>query len=161
MCKREFAASCTSRRTCSELFECCEKMRMNARLCWMARVISPEYDRPGITSRGAIQQGMPAASSEAHAAFATARLLEECEMKTSCAIAGSQSRSPRYFFAGMYFQLRALPSLSHLIDLSRRSLRVSSRFASVTHSMYSRRWLGEKSSKVFRAFEFFLSAAVK
>src|SRR5436190_22507167 len=69
--------------------------------------------------------------------------------------------SENYFFAGMYFQLRALPSASHLMDFARRSIRVSSRFASVIHWMYSRRWLGEKPSKVLRAFAFFLSAAVK
>src|SRR5437588_13109959 len=82
-------------------------------------------------------------------------------MKTSCAMGRVSVRARNYFFAGMYFQFRALPSVSHLIDLPRRSFRVSSRFASVIHSMYSRRWLGEKFSKVFRAFAFFFSAAVK
>src|SRR4051812_15757629 len=67
----------------------------------------------------------------------------------------------RRVFAGVYFQLRALPSASHFIVFSRRSLRVSSRFASVIHSRYSRRWLGEKLSKVCRAFAFFLNAAAR
>src|SRR2546423_4863888 len=67
----------------------------------------------------------------------------------------------RYFFAGMYFQSRALPSESHWSDFARRAFRVSSRFASVIHSMYSRRWLGEKFSNVLRAFAFFFNAAVK
>src|SRR2546423_10330565 len=66
-----------------------------------------------------------------------------------------------YFFAGMYFQFRALPSVSHFSDLARRSFLVSSRLASVIHSMYSRRWLGEKFSNVLRAFAFFFNAAVK
>jgi hypothetical protein len=40
-----------------------------------------------------------------------------------------------------------------------RRWRVSSRFAPAIHSTYSRRWLGGKDSKVFRAFAFFLRAA--
>ncbi len=61
----------------------------------------------------------------------------------------------------MYFQCRGLPSASHLIDVVNRSLRVPSRFASVTHSRYSRCLLGANPSKVFRAFAFFFSAAAK
>ena len=72
-----------------------------------------------------------------------------------------QAGAARYFFAGMYFQFRGLPSASHLIDVANLSLRVSSRFASVTHSRYSRRLLGGKSSNVLRAFAFFFNAAVK
>src|SRR5437764_5899191 len=80
-------------------------------------------------------------------------------MKTSCDIERA-GFSGLYFFPGMYFQFRAFPSASHFSDLARRSFRVSSRFASVIHSMYSRRWLGEKLSNVLRAFAFFFNAAV-
>ena len=60
-----------------------------------------------------------------------------------------------YFLAGIYFQCRGLPCASHSIDVANLSFRVSSRFASVTHSRYSRRLLGAKPSNVFRAFAFF------
>lgn len=70
-------------------------------------------------------------------------------------------RGAAYFFAGMYFQCRGLPSASHLIDVANLSLQVSSRFASVTHSRYSLRLLGAKLSNVFRAFAFFFNAALK
>jgi hypothetical protein len=50
---------------------------------------------------------------------------------------------------------------SHLIEVPNRSLRVSSRFASVTHSMYSRRLLGQILQMFFRAFAFFFNAALK
>lgn len=60
-----------------------------------------------------------------------------------------------------YFQFRAFPSLSHLMVVCKRCARVSSRFASVSHSTYSRRWLGLKFPNVFRAFACFFSAAVK
>lgn len=43
--------------------------------------------------------------------------------------------SPQQF---MYFQFRGLPSVSHSIVVCNRFSRVSSRFASVIHSMYSR-----------------------
>jgi hypothetical protein len=65
------------------------------------------------------------------------------------------------FRCGMYFQLRGLPWLSHKIDIFNRCCRVSSRFASVSHSTYSFRWLGLKFSNVFRAFAFFASADLK
>ncbi len=61
----------------------------------------------------------------------------------------------------MYFQCRVLPSASHLIEVASLSLRVSSRFASVTHSRYSRFLLGGNFSNVFRAFAFFFSAELK
>ena len=56
-----------------------------------------------------------------------------------------------------YFQFLTFPSASHSNDVASLCLRVSSRFASVTHSTYSRRWLVLKFSKVFRAFAFFLT----
>lgn len=92
-----------------------------------------------MTSRGAIQQRIALLSSEAQTALATRRLFVEWEIKTSCAMPGGFSRcyllrDRRYFFAGMYLQCRALPSASHLIDVANLSWRVSSRFASVTHS---------------------------
>src|SRR2546421_5349558 len=64
-------------------------------------------------------------------------------------------------FAGWYFQWRDFPSESHLIEVASLSWRVSSRLASVIHSRYSRRWLGERLSKVFPAFAFFFRAAAK
>src|SRR5205823_3051507 len=45
-----------------------------------------------------------------------------------------------------YFQFRLLPSAIQPTAASRRLWRVSSAFASVTHSTYSRRWLGLKPS---------------
>ena len=42
-----------------------------------------------------------------------------------------------------------------------RFWRVASVFASVTHSMYSRRWLGLNASKAFRAAGRFFRAAAK
>ena len=47
----------------------------------------------------------------------------------SCAKASTVQRH-----SGMYFQLRGFPSASHLREVASRSLRVSSRFASATHS---------------------------
>src|SRR5215470_18871450 len=66
--------------------------------------------------------------------------------------------SRRHF---MYFHMRGLPSAIHAIAVSRRLVRVVSVRASVIHSMYSRRWLGLKSSKVALAFRFFRSAAAR
>src|ERR1700682_620922 len=117
-----------------------------------------------MTSRGAIQHRIPTPSSAAQTALATGRLLVECEMNTSCAIARvllPARRARSYFFAGMYFQFLDLPSASHFIVFATLSSRVCSRFASVIHSRYSRRWLGGKFSKVFRAFAFFFKAAAK
>ena len=75
----------------------------------------------------------------------------------SCPIASAVIASQQF----RYFQFLTFPSPSHSIDVASLCLRVSSRFASVTHSTYSRRWLVLKFSKVFRAFAFFLSAAPK
>src|SRR6266704_464102 len=82
----ELAASCTSRRICSEVFECAEKISTITLLRWIARVISPAKERPGCTSRGAIQQPIAVFSSAAQTASATGLSCEEGEMKTSCAI---------------------------------------------------------------------------
>jgi len=70
-------------------------------------------------------------------------------------------RGRLYFREGMYFQFLGLPSASHMIDVFNRSLRVSSRFASLTHSTYSRRLVGLKFSNVFLAFGFLFKAAAK
>ena len=90
MCRCELTASWTSRRTCSELFECAEKTRTMILLSWMARVISPANERPACTSRGATQQRIPPFSRAAHTASETTLSLVECEMKTSCAIASGR-----------------------------------------------------------------------
>src|SRR5947209_11006352 len=90
MCRCELAASCTSRRTCSEVFECAEKISTITLLRWIARVISPANERPGCTSRGAIQQRSALFSSAAQTASAIVLSCEEWEIKTSCAI-GSKS----------------------------------------------------------------------
>ena len=58
-----------------------------------------------------------------------------------------------------YFQFRRLPLASHRIVVATRFCRVSGRFASVIHSMYSRRGLGLKSLNTFAAFAFFFNAA--
>src|SRR4029077_10581193 len=92
MCRCELEANCTSRRTCSDLLECAEKISTITLLRWMARLISPAKVRPGWTSRGAIQQRMVALSSAAHAASATGLSSDECEIKTSCAIQGVSIR---------------------------------------------------------------------
>src|SRR5438132_9971143 len=86
MCRCELAANWTSRRTCSEVFEWAEKISTITLLRWIARVISPAKERPGCTSRGAIQQRIEAFSSAAQTASATGLSCEECEMKTSCGI---------------------------------------------------------------------------
>jgi hypothetical protein len=54
--------------------------------------------------------------------------------------------------------LRDLPSAIHSAACAARLRRVSSRFASPTHSMYSRRALGEKPSKTLRAALLFFRA---
>src|SRR3954464_611133 len=51
-----------------------------------------------------------------------------------------------------YFQLRRLPCASHSTVWVSLFARVSGRFASVTHSTYSRRHEGGKASKVAAAF---------
>lgn len=56
----------------------------------------------------------------------------------------------------MYFQFLDLPSVSHVMVIANRFFRVSSRSASVIHSMYSRLWLGLKSAKFAGAFLFCL-----
>src|SRR5690349_762820 len=63
----------------------------------------------------------------------------------------------RRLAAHMYFQLRCLPSATHLSVVLRRSARVSARFASVIHSMYSRWALGLKAAHAARALALFLS----
>src|SRR4030095_4127315 len=63
----------------------------------------------------------------------------------------------RYFLS--YFHMRCLPSLIHSIAVASRRCRVASVFASVSHWMSSRLWLGLKSSNVAFAFLFFASAA--
>src|SRR5205814_353119 len=57
-----------------------------------------------------------------------------------------------------YFQFRDLPSPIHSIACVRRRVRVSSVFAPVIHSTYSRLWLGENSLNAVCAFAFFPSA---
>jgi len=79
-----------------------------------------------------------------------------CDKSVRAVARYGQLESFRYFFDGMYFQFRALPSASHFIVLARRSFRVSSRFASVIHSMYSRRWLGGKPLEGFPCSRVFL-----
>src|SRR5689334_18993650 len=84
MCRCELAASCTSLKTCSDAFEWVEKIKTKTLLCWMARVISPAKERPGWTSRGAIQHRIPLFSSALQTASAIGLSCDECEMKTSC-----------------------------------------------------------------------------
>src|SRR5437762_11544131 len=86
MCRCELEANWTSRRTCSDLLECAEKISTITLLRWIARLISPANVRPGCTSRGAIQQRMATLSNAAQAASAIGLSWEECEIKTSCAI---------------------------------------------------------------------------
>ena len=81
-------ASCTSRSTCSELFECREKISSITLLCWIARVISPGKERPGRTSRGATQHWMPESSNAPQMVSATFLSWAEWEMKTSRGITG-------------------------------------------------------------------------
>jgi hypothetical protein len=54
-----------------------------------------------------------------------------------------------------------LPSAIHSIACASRRARVSVRFASVIHSMYSRLWLGGNFLKDALAFLFFFNAADK
>src|SRR5262249_17535338 len=61
----------------------------------------------------------------------------------------------------MYFQFLDFPSAIHSIACARRLLRVSSVLASVSHSRYSRLWLGGKAAYADAAFLFFFSAAVR
>ena len=61
----------------------------------------------------------------------------------------------------MYFQFLGFPSASHSIVCCSRFARVASVFASVTHSTYSRRWLGLNVSNAACAFLFFFTAAAK
>src|SRR5262245_22160771 len=61
----------------------------------------------------------------------------------------------------MYFQFRIFPSLSHCTEVASRSSRVGTVFASVTHSTYSRFWLGLNPSYVASAFLFLFTAARK
>src|SRR5690242_891515 len=68
---------------------------------------------------------------------------------------------PRRLAVHMYFQLRCLPSATHLSVILRRSARVSGRFASVIHSMYSRWALGLNSAHATRALALFLSPAAR
>src|SRR5206468_2240223 len=68
------------------------------------------------------------------------------------------TQSPTHCF--WYFQFRDFPSAIHSIACFTRAARVSSRFASPIHSLYSRLWLGGKASNATRAFLFFASAAV-
>ena len=74
---------------------------------------------------------------------------------------GGRRRAHAGVTFGSYFQLRLLPSESHSIAVAMRFCRVASVFASVTHSTYSRRWLGLNASKAFRAAGFFFRAAAK
>src|SRR5690348_13962600 len=61
----------------------------------------------------------------------------------------------------MYFQFRCFPSATHCRVVLSRSARVSGRFASVIHSMYSRRQLGLKPSHSALALALFLSPAAR
>src|SRR4029077_12690300 len=106
MCRCELAASCTSRRICSEVFECAEKISTITLLRWMARVISPANERPGCTSRGAIQQRIAVFSSAAQTASATGFFSDECEIKTSCAI-HCQVRTISTFFPSIRQETKA------------------------------------------------------
>src|SRR6186997_1561601 len=74
-------------------------------------------------------------------------LARECELRASTGSARTEGVGcrPQQF---SYFQFRLFPSASHSSDWASRLLLVSSRLASVTHSTYSRCWLGGKLSKV-------------
>jgi hypothetical protein len=65
-----FMARSTSRRICADSFALLEKIRTITRQVSSALMMAAAHAVPGRTSRGAIQQRMPAASSAAQVASA-------------------------------------------------------------------------------------------
>ncbi len=77
MCACARVAKSISRSTWTELLECAEKTSTITRQRSMARLISPGKNWPGRTSRGAIQQDIPASSSAVHTMSAVALSSDE------------------------------------------------------------------------------------
>ena len=100
----------------------------------MRRTRRPRLNFPGRALRHSRERGNP--SSECQ------RWIPAFAGMTRSALVPAQQFS--------YFQFRLLPSAIHSTAWAMRLSRVSGRFASITHSTYSRRQLGGKPSNVAR-----------
>src|SRR5262249_15558475 len=85
---------------------------------------------------------------------------DHCRLETSVPSFLSQPLHQLYF-PFLYFQFRGFPSASHSTACAIRRARVASCLASVTHSTYSRLWLGLNASNASCALALAASALRK